>query len=1374
MELQITKNIFDANRSYSSNNAMDSLPIINSTSSTTYNTDNYFGYDNFEILCSKNGFDSSKGNNYIQTSPKANSVESASGSISEVNLMITRLKQIDDISGKNNMCYVDGCFVVPTSACYPFLGFFENFGGWANGADNYEDITGLYNAEKSRNNFYQNDTSLIDNSYVYLGYNSNNERIIEKPFENVFMGNNTKLNRYLIGIKFKELGYTFLQKEYLDCFKTGVIEDYNFVVNNSTSGYLINSIVPPYDAGTPRTFTWYDGGKYNSYTQSIDYMTYLQSDVNNPLFMDNNFFTVYQAHNYDITSPINTATLSQWQDDGRTLSEFLGFGKINTTKTTLGNSGIFKNGTNYKYIITLNEVVYSYTRTASYDTSLEAYRTSCVSPIYDSNSNIIARSGWYVIKNVLSTSSVVYCNDMNRPSIYNYSAGNLSSDTAQISASTNPLYTVGTNTGYGIHNDTYYNKAVITLEKKDNNDWYAIARKTTNLSKTSNYNTFSETFSNLTDSSEYRWSVRLYVKNDTLWNLENKGYITSVFTSNLASRHKDGIPYYYGTYDFRVEMAIAIKNSFLMNLLYIKALQQCNGKIQLNFGFDNKYCLAPTYNIMNDISYSQDYSTMPEILTRAYTYQGNTRTLYSAYGGKFVFDSIEINYFLQSNNLGKFNLNNDIAFYCRMFGRNQSVLRLGIYQNVGCIEYYSSRDNGNTVDNNYEVNVAVLVPTENANANYDVVLVSELINTNNRENILERQMFYCSSPHGTTGYQTDMLQFSLELFNYNYQRNEKIYLNKFTSNKRGARLKFIYDEMYLGQTYSLENSWNRWNEITTYSVHFDDTVLDEVDNEFGYTSIVFNPETEATELNSIELSITEGSISSIPPFKYFVDFFSSSSLELQTTISALPTIYRDVISENGSVIDYLCPTLTTLTGNSENIIATKFLGNQFLEIRSINEPIKNTSFELNVAKSIDNSLSNDNVVAISFIATDNDDGTILYVQVSLEKEVYMDNTFAKMVVFCGMNSGAHTQTYTYSPTVNSNYFSVLIPTISEQGNSNTLTAIYKMNIDFVDCIPWNYLNDATLNYALIHKSVNASNYNENTSLYCTNLKMYKGEEKIIDYTPSTSDIANVDNVENFKPFSTHINMNTEDTHALCLLRKEFSSANSTMILPTSFGIIGYKDLVENENGDYSYTLDDCFNKSNTLYRYGLCIYDTSTKTALKTDAIYSDLVKNTCNKFLIADKTESFEFLANVSWGSLEHSSNVTYVATLNNKYPYIVDVANDNFVTGNMMLDIVNDEFLGGTGYLDAHKIQEKVDIFCNFLKKKTAKVIKDWNGRSYMIYIIPSTVESITTANNLTKLSFNFVEIGDLNNEQDLEENEVLIGDNLQDILDKYTTSN
>ena len=1363
MELQITKNIFDANKSYTNQSDIKNIPIVNQNSGTVYETDNLFGYNNFAIMCSKNGFDASK-TNYKQLASTDLYSPSNSGSISEVNLMITRLKQVDNIDGKSNMCYIDGCFVFPTSACYPFLNSLENYFHSITMGSNYEDISGFYNAETSRNNFYQKDISLVDNSYVYLGYNSNNERITEKPFENSLMTSNVKLNKYLIGVKLKELGYTFLAKEYIDCFKTGMIEDYNFVVDCNTSGYLINSITPPYANGRSRDFAWH--GNYNDYTSSINYMTYLQNDINNPLFFDNNFFTVYNAHNYDITSPINTSntTVSPYGN----ISDTLGFGKINATNTTLNNSSFLKNGTNYKYIVTLNEVVYSYTRTANFDeNSYVPYRTNAY--IY-STLNGTTRSGWYIVKNVLSTSSAFYCNDMANLGIYNYSAGNLSSNSAQIAVTTKPLYTVGTNTGNGIHNDTYYNKAIITLERNDNGSWYAVARKTTDLNKTSSYNTATETFSNLADNSEYRWSIILYVKNDTLWNLENKGYITSVFINNLVGKYKNGIPYYFGTYDFKVETSVSAENSFLMNQLYIKAMKQCNGKITLNFGMNNNYCLAPTYNLMADINYSQDYSKMPTIKER----NGSSTTIYSAYGGELFFNGVELNTIAKKNGQSnKFALNNydneqPAYIYFRMFGSNQSNLRRGFYQNIGCLEYYSSKDGGNTIDNSYELNIAVLVPTQSANSNYDVVLVCETINTKTPNDILDRQMYWCSSPHGTSDFTIDQLMIDLNLSDYHTSNNEKLYFKNFTSSKSGARLKFIYDEMYLNQTYDLENNYYRWNYITTYSIHFDDTILEDINDEFGYNGIVVVGYDESTEWR-ISYSVTGYNLSNVPPMQYFFYFDDNQD---SAKVSAIPTIYKDIVAENGTVIENLCPTLTTLIKNSsDNIMAAKFSENQFLEIRNINELSENISFKITVAKSVDNTLDNDNVNVMSFIFEHYDHYNDMYGLVYIQFLLIKENGSLKMYIY-GSTGGTSVET---SHTTSSNYFNELSGTITEQGNSGTISKLYEMNIDFTDCIPWAYLrnddnNTVKLKYALIHKSINSNGYNKNTDLYCTNLKMYKDTALVLNYTPSTNDVANVDNISNFKPFTTPILLDNENTVALCLLRKESNDMNDLISSPNSFGAIGYKEFIPNEYGEYEYTLEDCFNKSNILYRYGICEYNL-TNGAQKENAIYSDVVKNSCSKFLIADKLQSFEFLANVIWGSIEHSSNVTYVATLNNKYPYVVDVANDDFVTGNVSLDIVNDEFLDGSGYLDAHMIQEKVDNFCKFLKSKTTKVIKDWNGRSYLIYIIPSTIENVAIANNLTKISFNFVEVGDLNNEQDLEENEVYIGDDLQEIIDKYT---
>lgn len=1372
MQLEISKNIFDARKQNAKCIDVDSLPILTQNGGIS-NTSNIFGHENFFIQCSKNGYDYGKSNDsYIFTTPQ-NNVISDYGSISEVNLTITRLKQVDDISGKTNMCYIDGMFVFPYSRCMPFLTSRNNTSSGVN-TDGYHEVQGYWNTEVSRNSFYQSDTSILENSYVYLGYNGDGNRVAEKPFEESLITRNATLNRYLDGFKFKRLGSTFLNEEYNTCYKTGVIYDYQFTINEYTQGYLINSITPPYNNGTPRTFTWYDNHKYNNYTSSINYMTYLQKDKNNPLFMDNNFGTVFASHNYDIESPLNS---------NFGLTSF-GFGEIDATATSMYYSDFLKNGTNYKYIATLNEVVYSYSRCSDYDyTKYSPYHT--IITTIDSDNT---RSGWFVIKNVLSTSTEFYCNDMDIQ-IYDYSSSRVSSDTAEITAIAPAFYTHGTNTGNGIHNDTYYNKAVMTLERKDGEIWYAIARKTKVLDKTSTYNAVTEEFPNLKDNTTYRWFVRFYVKNDSVWNLENKGYITSVLANTFSYNYRDGVPYYYGTVEFRVELATKIANSLIMKQLFIDAISECNGKIKLNFGVNNKYSLAPTYNNMNNISYIYDFNNAPtvEVVYIADNADAGKPYMYVAlaYGGELIIDGSDMyenyNYptWCELPHDNKTNSDNGSSGTLEFYLVDTNNKRYGVYQKLVRIDFFSSNNNGLTPINNYSVNYAILVPSQSANQEYKYIVVKETTNLSSNE-LLSTKIY-------NIGYR-DRYEYKNWLNDNMFDigdNNASLYFKRMTTKESEINLQTISSQSYKNETYT---GYFSDDTLASDTVAFDNTTLTSVINEFGIHGIAFSRYVQTLSYNPrlVELTILSSAYQNSKPFPYEYYVGETATGGSMQTNSSLPHVKNT--AEIGTIIENSCPSITQIsweyndTNPPTNYIQyyAKMVDEQYLELRNLNSPVRTNINESPIYESSiimyfayvsNGSSKTTNLLSIVFR---NKEDTNDYIYV----DVYIDDNQSNEIQIKGYRYSGETLTETFSNATTFYNIEILDTDATEVDNSNDTIVVcwkeFNLPMFFVNSSLSAYGNNDLLGWVVqdifIHKALVEANQKD-MPLYLQRLIFsYKGE--LIDYTASLSSVSNVDNVENFLPFSADFDVSLV-AKALALTRKESNNINDDTIDYTKFGIIGYKDLVSNEDGTYSYTLDDYFNKSNTLYRYGVCEYDIE-NGAVKSESIYTELVKNNSNKFVVADKTESFEFLANVSWGSLEHSSNVTYVATLNNKYPYIVDVANDNFITGNMMLDIVNDEFLDGTGYLDAHKIQEKVDAFCNFLKKKTAKVIKDWNGRSYMIYILPSTVESITTSNNLTKLSFSFVEIGDLNNEQDLEENEVLIGDNLQDILDKYNTSN
>ena len=240
------------------------------------------------------------------------------------------------------------------------------------------------------------------------------------------------------------------------------------------------------------------------------------------------------------------------------------------------------------------------------------------------------------------------------------------------------------------------------------------------------------------------------------------------------------------------------------------------------------------------------------------------------------------------------------------------------------------------------------------------------------------------------------------------------------------------------------------------------------------------------------------------------------------------------------------------------------------------------------------------------------------------------------------------------------------------------------------------------------------------------------------------------------PFTTELELRPYGE--LALLRKRESDNSS------DFSIIGYHKLWQHnysENtvhwiGDNEFEINDVFVPNGAYYIYAMGGYRDNevNKNILKTTEEPSIC---TCNRFMISDKHNTFTFIANVQYGSFEVSSQTTYQVAKNRQYPYIMDNSYDKFNTGTLSMDITGESFLI-YNKLDKSEIETEIKNFIDFLKSKTTKVIKDWNGKSMMIYILPQPSYSVNLANDLHKITFNFVEVGNLDNEEDLEENDTL----------------
>lgn len=341
-------------------------------------------------------------------------------------------------------------------------------------------------------------------------------------------------------------------------------------------------------------------------------------------------------------------------------------------------------------------------------------------------------------------------------------------------------------------------------------------------------------------------------------------------------------------------------------------------------------------------------------------------------------------------------------------------------------------------------------------------------------------------------------------------------------------------------------------------------------------------------------------------------------------------------------------------------------------------------------------------------------------------------------------------------------------------NSNNFSGktvnVYNMYINFKNLISGNSISDADFLDDAVVESIYFQGYSElypnnnPTNLFMHQIKIDKYYDldmttltEIFCWTSSESDNPSLSTIgTNFMPFTTELELRPYGELALLRKRESDNSSDFSIIVYHKLWQHNYSENTVHWIGDNEFEINDVFVPNGAYYIYAIGGYRDNevNKNILKTTEEPSIC---TCNRFMISDKHKTFTFIANVQYGSFEVSSQTTYQVAKNRQYPYIMDNSYDKFNTGTLSMDITGESFLI-YNKLDKSEIETEIKNFIDFLKSKTTKVIKDWNGKSMMIYILPQPSYSVNLANDLHKITFNFVEVGNLDNEEDLEENDTL----------------
>lgn len=193
--------------------------------------------------------------------------------------------------------------------------------------------------------------------------------------------------------------------------------------------------------------------------------------------------------------------------------------------------------------------------------------------------------------------------------------------------------------------------------------------------------------------------------------------------------------------------------------------------------------------------------------------------------------------------------------------------------------------------------------------------------------------------------------------------------------------------------------------------------------------------------------------------------------------------------------------------------------------------------------------------------------------------------------------------------------------------------------------------------------------------------------------------------------------------------------------------------------DMDFTFIDFLNQHGKTYRYALVPLLTQQQGDIDVEIeggyTVSDDVLSVFDGVFVANSNGSQKLKASTEYGDLETNQDVGVLTTIGGKYPFVVSNSNLNYHSGSISALIVPSDFYTN-GDLDRLDIVERREAIEQFLTDKTAKILKDWNGNIWLITFVENVEVSFLDdyGMGLGTLSAKWVEIGDVNDQKDLQQ--------------------
>lgn len=200
----------------------------------------------------------------------------------------------------------------------------------------------------------------------------------------------------------------------------------------------------------------------------------------------------------------------------------------------------------------------------------------------------------------------------------------------------------------------------------------------------------------------------------------------------------------------------------------------------------------------------------------------------------------------------------------------------------------------------------------------------------------------------------------------------------------------------------------------------------------------------------------------------------------------------------------------------------------------------------------------------------------------------------------------------------------------------------------------------------------------------------------------------------------------------------------------TFNWVTLKTVTVKAFEDLNFAFNDYIAANNTDYEYALVPILNGVEGDYITNSITSQF-----KGVFICEKDSIYKFYAGVAYGTGKRVKKIGVFEPYGSKYPVIVANAKTNYYSNSISFTVLPLDYEKNR-IMNRYEINKLTEEILNYITNNKAKIIKDWNNSIHLVY--PSSEPNITYDNNWgmgkVDISFDYVEVGDANNEKDLME--------------------